>query len=454
MLIKTYPETIVRQIEYERSSQSHGSGSEDSDITIGIDFGSTNTKVVLRSAEKAQAIAVPFTKDPKNPFLLTSECHQLGNTYSLHPREGSESIRNLKSNLLNDNPNEKVIRSAIAFLALTIRYAKQWFINNYSESWDCGDIEWRMNLGLPARDFEDKELIERFHMVGKVAYKLASYPSQFISDADIINLIKTTKGKGAELDYFVNIFPEISATLHGFVRSDRWDKSRTRVLLIDIGGETVDCTLANARMEGAKVNYSFLGCLVQRRGTIQLETSRIDWLSKFEINDVIKTSLEERKERLSLVKETPQSFRDYLNCDWRGNADNVDRRFINNFIENISLEVLLPAKKAENLNTTNFQNLQTIISGGGALVEHYQKILPIINSAPSFKVSLELLDQRPPDNLIVEGTLTIPAYLRLAVAFGLSHDDIGDFVTPDGIPPLNSDKTKDYRDNMITPDMM
>ena len=135
------------------------------------------------------------------------------------------------------------------------------------------------------------------------------------------------------------------------------------------------------------------------------------------------------------------------------NSD-VDRRFINNFIENISLEVLLPAKKAENLNTTNFQNLQTIISGGGALVEHYQKILPIINSAQSFKISLELLDQLPPENLIVEGALTIPVYLRLAVAFGLSHDDIGDFVTPDGIPPLFSDKTKDYRDNMITPDMM
>ena len=450
-----YPETIVRNIEYERSSDSHGKGTEDSDLTIGIDFGSTNTKVVIRSAERAEAIAIPFTEDKVNPYLLPSECHKLGNTYSLHPRPDSESLRNLKSHLIDNIENDEAAQNATAFLALTVRYAKRWFIENKSELWDCGDIEWRLNLGLPARDFQNKNQIRIFRMIGKVAFELASYRSQFISDADIIKLKKTTNAKIAELDYYVNVFPEISATLHGFVRSDRWDKSRTRVLLLDIGGETVDCTLANARIEKAKVNYSFLGCYVQRRGTMQLEQTRINWLFNFEMDDQIRGKLYDRRDRLCLAKQTPQSVTEYLRCDWNGEGKDIDKIFVQKVINEVYRNVLQPAKSSENQLTENFQNLQTFISGGGALVAHYRDFIPIINDNPNISINLELVDQVPPDNLSVDGSLDVSTYLRLAVAFGLSHDDIGQFVTPDKIKPLpKSYRDQDYRDYFVSNDMV
>ena len=77
------------------------------------------------------------------------------------------------------------------------------------------------------------------------------------------------------------VYPEVAAQLHGFVHSNRFDRARPKIMLIDIGGGTVDCTVANITEDddGLPV-INTLATNVQPLGVNSLSQYRLKWLRK------------------------------------------------------------------------------------------------------------------------------------------------------------------------------
>ena len=84
----------------------------------------------------------------------------------------------------------------------------------------------------------------------------------------------------------------------------------------------------------------------------------------------------------------------------------------------------------------------------------YKRFADNINKSSSTSVSLDVLELPKPDGLEAKG-LRSNEFHRLAVAFGLSFDDIGDFVKPDKIPDISrTHEKRTYRDNYVDKDQV
>ena len=85
--------------------------------------------------------------------------------------------------------------------------------------------------------------------------------------------------------------------------------------------------------------------------------------------------------------------------------------------------------------------LQFILCGGGALHSVYGKI----KKNPKY----EVIELEKPDNLQAKD-LRFEDYHRLSVAYGLSFDDLGEFISSDDIPPMPPPKKIDFTDRFIS----
>ena len=85
----------------------------------------------------------------------------------------------------------------------------------------------------------------------------------------------TQRAKEEEFYDQVRVYPEIAAQLHGYIRSDRWDSTRRKFLLVDVGSGTVDSTVVNVTLQDSEPRYNFLQTSVDLLGTIILHRERL-----------------------------------------------------------------------------------------------------------------------------------------------------------------------------------
>ena len=93
------------------------------DVTIGIDFGTATTKVVV-NAEATRAYAVPFSSNNENTYLISSALSASHHTYSLFGDADGSKITGLKQSILDGNWDDDRIFPAVAFLGLIINYSR------------------------------------------------------------------------------------------------------------------------------------------------------------------------------------------------------------------------------------------------------------------------------------------------------------------------------------------
>ena len=276
---------------YESLDEMAVDGTDEQEFVIGLDFGTSFTKVAIRHEDTERAWAIPFTTNIDNRYIISSAVYKSKDKYSLMSR--GQEFNNLKTSLiLGQSTKEERIRAAI-FLSMIIHHSKKWFMNETKDVFPDVLPIWYLHIGLPAKSLNNKDLVLNYRVITMSAMVIADFFEMSVSEADaeqIYSLIEewyTNTGVedsvnlGGE-EYYkdqLEIIPEIAAQVYGYVKSDSWDKKNPKIMLVDIGGGTLDASIFNVTVEKrSEHNFHFQRSCVEPFGAFNLHMGRLQHL--------------------------------------------------------------------------------------------------------------------------------------------------------------------------------
>ncbi len=245
-------------VKYIESKKSNG---QPFYITIGFDFGTSSTKIVVNAPYgdgRSFAFLVPdFFQMNEHPHLWKCVLfqNQSTNTFSLAPSINSQQIKNLKTSLMSQ-PNKVLSRSedsqliaehlCVAYIGLTLRYLKGWVWKNFKSYFglnpDETKIIWEINFGVPAATLDKTKDFLRFEKVFYSAWKVSEEDNEVNAEAiDAAFLFAHTKRD--EFASMIHLRPEVSAEAVGLLKANLADFGT--YVLIDIGASTLDICVFN-----------------------------------------------------------------------------------------------------------------------------------------------------------------------------------------------------------------
>lgn len=229
---------------------------------LGIDFGTTSTKIVARlpylSGEPTFAIPVPpFARAEKHAYLWASRLWLMGNgSFALYPCPNSALYCAIKTRLMDTgaehSPRTEVLgglvatpeEAATAFLALQIRQAKGWLFTKRTAEFKSSAARWYYNFGFPAASLDNIALRTRYERCVAAAIDIAE--STLVVTLDTVKqaLAATSPNTKEALEQRkAQLHPEIAAAVAGFAHSMKREDGL--YALVDVGGSTVDCCTFN-----------------------------------------------------------------------------------------------------------------------------------------------------------------------------------------------------------------
>jgi hypothetical protein len=232
------------------------------EIVLGIDFGTSSTKIVARlpyeAGSPAFAVPVPpYARAEDHAYLWASRLWLTPDgAFSLRPMPGADLTCALKTNLMvSGNLGRTVLNpvagmaamaegAAAAFLALQIRQAKGWLVTEKPALLRKGPPRWSYNLGFPAASLNDRELRARYERCVAAAVVVAE-----ASDEVTLPVVRSALAvAAADASRWLErkriaLHPEIAALVAGFANSTRREDGL--YALVDVGGGTVDCCTFN-----------------------------------------------------------------------------------------------------------------------------------------------------------------------------------------------------------------
>lgn len=408
------------------------------DLIIGLDFGTSATKVVVRDAFAATGVfPVPLNQGRPgiDGFLLASRVFRTGEVYSL--MQGTHRITDLKLGLLACKASSPVteFNDCCAFLALVIRRARGWMLSEHKDIYARHALSWRLNLGLAARSYQDAATVALFRRLAWAAANLAAD-----AEAEAITVGKADQYRRASLDVAlgkpggdlefawgdVDAVPEVSAQIQGFMSSARWDwRSRPVMMLVDVGAGTVDSALFHVHVpQGGQGVLTFYSSRVEANGAMNLHRSRVEWLQSLmpkgpEHADAVDylAAIGKPTDRLRPI---PESVRDYLGgYEIQLVGVDVDEQFRTGRFRTQVAGSINDAKVGKGIPTTQLMRVPLLLCGGGSRMQFYGNIGESINGTRGWDVSVETMRLPVPQDLVDTGWHA-DDFDRLSVAYGLS----------------------------------
>ena len=439
------------------------------EIVIGIDFGTSCTKIVIRDRELGQAYAVPLESQttPGFPYFLPSRLF-IDSNKVISLISGDTCMKDIKLMLMrspelvkkiDNNLPESVssLELVTGYLALTLREARHWFLENHNAVYSGLLIDWSFNIGVPSSSSEFKSHAQIYKKAALAAWWLSAQNG--LLDLTLVQeaLVKAEESiqQNVPIDdaglhpELVNSFPEVIAEAVGYARSDMRPTDGTMHLLVDVGAGTMDLAMfvlhrvKDPDTESEIDQYSTLLNDVCRLGALILHEERVNYQYKF-----LKEKLEGLVSDDFFVSSIPGP-NDYIVDQTSKVIDECDRNFKNNCSNRIKT-ILLNAKRKRNPIAWIWEEgLPVILSGGGSKVPIYRKAIEESQEAlGSQVVPFRLIELNKPSRL--EAQLLAEDYHRLAVAYGLSHSvlEIGNVLPPEAIEDISISKRKThYTDN-------
>jgi hypothetical protein len=434
-------------------------------IGIGFDLGTSSTKVVIALRIPRSADAIPFDGlAPKDfPYLLPSKVW-LSRTghFALTQLGEGEWLRETKVALMQDpwRPlssklylSPRPVDAVAAFIGLVLRYSKKWFINEKAEILGSSELMWDFNVGLPARNFDEKGIRD--------AFKFASIAGWELAQGGEINLEFTKQAvdraqsglmpHGTHIDS-IHVIPEVAAEVTGYARSDQ--RRFGPHLLVDIGATTLDSCLFLLTDSDDQNRYAMLAADVRSDlGAFELHRYRVDELSLY------------AKSKLSAADEMqliPEKISDYVPV--ASDLTKTDSSFQDKCTIAAG-KTIFGAKRKDPNGLTNLDmnglrrpmdnalqpNIRVFVCGGGARMNLYRQAVDEAcrRAEPGGRQGLSMIPfVNVPGGLPFPNDLSAPKipaqdYDRLAVAYGLSYsvDDIGIFIPPSDIEEIERTKS-------------
>jgi len=404
--------------------------------TIGLDFGTSCSKVVVRFPYEAgsPAIAIPapdYCRSGGDPYLWQTVVWVRGDGEFLPwPENGAKALHSLKQGLVAGRPNEIVaplgggrgatrLDAATAYLACVIRYVRGWLVSNRPDLVRGRSLSWFVNVGLPAANFNKRDLVVRYRAVCATALMLASGEEPMTVESVRACATQPEVSKAASsvddgIALGVSVFPEVAAEVAGFMKSTVGASGL--YLLVDVGAMTLDlCMFRFAQRTAEADRYPLLEADVQHLGA-----DAYHWFV-----------------------DQGRSHDDFVEACW-----------------NATRKVVWTTKRTRDPNATVWRvrnDLPVFLAGGGAQGEVHRQVVDRL--APWLRENLKndgtrILTPLAPDNL----QLPLPGgdYSRLPVAWGLSLDptEIGEIIPSSEIEDILPARVRDYTGNFTSKDQM
>ena len=414
-------------------------------VVIGIDFGTSSTKVVIGDAALGRAFAVPFRGTSGiSDYLLASRLYHTDGIYSL--TTGFICHRDLKLSLFADPANTKLQDRVIGFLAHVIRYSLGWFLSTKADIYSTTSLLWKVVIGLPTANHLEKEISNRVSKLGDLAWRVAHMDGE-VSDSLIACARKERRIEkrsasliGRKEDVEVEVIPEIAAQIFGFVKSHQFDPaSRNIFLMVDVGAGTVDSSLFQVcKGRGGVWDFEFFTSVVEPNGVMNLHRWRTNWwqegLKKASTARADRLCNELAKIKLPTDRSVPipPSFRDYFGDTsvlFKNDAFNPDEIFYSKrIVRQVRGNTYWRTREDCLLSQSQLTGIPAFYCGGGIRHQMYGRLREEMQAMPgctwlsAFPRQIEI-----PSDLEVPGVSRID-YDRLSVAYGLSFLEAGKIV--------------------------
>ncbi len=439
---------------------------EERDIVVGFDLGTSFTKVVIRDVALKISYAVPFDRisDEQNKYLLPTKLYYSNNrTFSLSSIDNQITddikipLMELKDVLSTDEISTSLTHT-VAYIGLVLSEARKWFLVNKKSIYKKINLNWHLNIGIPARNYDDTVLKNNFRISALGGWNLSGYKGDITKEVckkTIIyarSLAKNNNHKPPtnlyldKIDYEkVDVFPEIIAEFLGYAKSSmRRDGLH---LLIDIGALTIDIAIFNLLQREGEDHYPIFTAEVKKLGAIMLHKARLGSLPDDICEGIIKKC--NLEDFFSIIRN-PYNF---ISKSYHESVRKAEEEHLKKCSCLITRAVAYTKKMRVPKDDAWKKGASLFLCGGGSILNCYKKALRdaenVLNPMGINKFNLNNL---PTPDDIEASELSLNEFHRLGVAYGLSFHkfDIGGIVPPSKIPDLLPHRPKRDIDKLYT----
>lgn len=403
--------------------------------SVGLDFGTSCTKVVVRFEYEpgSPAIAIPapeYCLSGGDPYLWqTVVWARRDGTFVAWPEPGATMLHSLKQGLVAGRPNETVapvdgksgiirLDAAAAYLAFVLRYVRGWLATNRPALFRGRLVAWFASVGLPAADYDKRDLLARYRAVCATALMLSASGEAISMESTRAFSVRPevlaaagSSVAGEELG--IAVMPEVAAEVAGFMRSSAGASGL--YLLVDVGAMTLDAGMFRfAQRQGEPDLYA------RRQATVRsLGVEAYHWYMKA------------GRSHEGFVRECEYAVR----------------------------EVVSTTRRQFDLGATAWasgNDLPIFLVGGGARNKIHGDV---VNSLDPWLRTYVKNDGARVLNLAAPDSLELPVrggdYARLPVAWGLSlgPSEIGEILPPPE-PDIPLKQVRDYTGNFTSKDQV
>lgn len=469
------------------------------DVTIGVDFGTATTKVVVRTYYEPEqpGFAVDFKQlaHASSPYLAStslwiSEDLSLALTHS----KNASLLTDFKYALMQPTKKRLLARGgwadgkcfdaaivSAAYLALVLRHSRQWFLDEHCRSFGGRSIRWNVSLGLPSTNYDNDSLCDQYLNVCGAAwllslhanpYKLTNSDQKIASVSDLEGRLSRVDESNKPMVEFtgdeeasntvIGLLPEVVAEVAGYANSFR--RRNGLHLLIDIGASTVDiCSFILHERDGAD-RYEILTAEVEPLGTSRAHDDRMRVVRTFNI--VFPRELE-KKQSYDAALPLPDGPDDYLPTPQElENCLTLTRRWFLKIDDRTSKECRKVIQKVVDCTRLDRDprskhwktGLPLFVAGGGQGLAIYRKAIDECSKwlRTHLDPCLGFDEISPPEPRELHGAFGSDFFPRLSVAWGLTFpiDDIGNIGRPSEIDNIPPREKLDRTEGAITKDQV
>ena len=267
--VREPPPTSISDVERSKFAEvlntragSKSSSSEKLFAILGLDFGTSSTKMIVRfpyePGEPTIGIPAPEPcRSGNHPYLWQTVLWLKDGVFTPWCVPGAAVLNSIKQGLIQgrgDKPLANLALTvnrdqvAVAYIAFAIRYANGWLLKNRPDIFRHREVTWFVNLGMPAASHDELTIIRPYRRIGAAALQLAKLDCPVTIEATRCFLDDPHVNRSAESEenaeeLGVAVLPETAAEMTGFAKSTRGAPGL--YLLIDVGAMTLDACMFN-----------------------------------------------------------------------------------------------------------------------------------------------------------------------------------------------------------------
>ena len=406
-------------------------------ITVGFDFGTSSTKVVVGLPFEAGApsVAIPsprFCRVEGHPYLWRTALWLDGGMFMPYPTDSAIFFGDLKRGMMEggggggDTSNNRSgatssvdkSEAAAAYVAYVLQHTRGWVARNRPELLKGRDPVWFVNIGLPASTYDNPPLFCGYRRMAAAALMLVNAQQSveretvraFLRNPDVWKAGDSSE----EADRLgVAVTPEVAAGATSFAKSYRG--ATGLYLMVDVGAATLDACVFRLNIDpSGPDHYPLLAADVRPLGV-----EAVRWFRGR--GREVEQCAEQCERCLREVIWSTKVRRDPQASCWKSGGD-----------------------------------LPIFVIGGGARSDLHQAVVRAVGPWLEDNTGSEGVRVLGVENPAVDLPERTTDYGRLAVAWGLSHPptEMGQIEPMSRIDDVPAARGRDWRSFLVSKDQV